>query len=234
MNTKNDDVLVDPAPPAPPSTLIRVSGQPSTAVETMAGFRADDHPRLDRVQNAVSGLCAVLAGVSLVAITVLTVVEVVMRSFFGTPLGWNVGFVEQYLMMAMAFFGIITAYRTGAHIAVSTLYGRFSGPVRKLMILLGELVIVFALGWLLIAGIDAAAFSFRTGEQPVPGSADLPWPTWWWKSIMPLAALLGLVVVGIDVYRELTSPWRAPSTDYAPSDVTREADAVAAEGGSRR
>lgn len=212
------------------STVIRVDGRPSTAVETTTGFRTDEHPRLDRVQNSISGSCATLAGASLVAITALTVVEVVTRGVFNRPLGWNVGFVEQYLMMAMAFFGIITAYRTGSHIAVSTLHARLPGPARKLAILLGELIIAFSLGWLLVAGVDSAVFSLSTGEQPVPGSADLPWPSWWWKSIMPIAAALGLVVVLIDLYRELTAPWHAASTDYAPSDVVRETNAVEGSG----
>src|SRR5690606_6896569 len=173
-------------------------------------------------QNVVSGVCAALAGAALVAITVLTVAEVVVRNFFNSPLGWNVGFVEQYLMTAMAFFGLVTAYRTGSHIAVSTLYGRLPATCQKVLILLGQLAIMFALGWLLVAGIDSSAFALHTQEQPVPGSADLPWPAWWWKSIMPLAAFLGLVVVGIDLYRELVSPWNAPGTDYAPRGLLKE------------
>lgn len=210
-------------------TPVPVDGETGGAVGTAVGFRTGEHPHLDRVQNAVSGVCAVVAGASLVAMTALTVIEVVARGAFDRPLGWNVGFVEQYLMMAMAFFGMVTAYRTGAHVAVSALYGRLPGPARKLAILLGQLAIAFALGWLLFAGADAAALSARTGEQPVPGSAELPWPTSWRQSIMPLAALLGLVVVLIDVYRELGSPWRAPSTDHAPTEVD-----IAVAGGDRR
>ncbi|MBB3664555.1 TRAP-type C4-dicarboxylate transport system permease small subunit [Prauserella sediminis] len=232
MNIAKNDVARVSGETSP--TLVRVNGQPGTAIETTTGFRTHDHPRLDRVQNAVSGICAVLAGAALVAITVLTVAEVVVRNLFDSPLGWNVGLVEQYLMMAMAFFGLVTAYRTGSHIAVSTLYGRLPAMGQKALTLLGELVIVFGLAWLLVAGIDSAAFAFQTQEQPVPGSADLPWPTWWWKSIMPLAALLGLVIVGIDLYRELISPWNAPCTDYTPSDVPTEVDAAIAEGGHSR
>ncbi|MFC7344177.1 TRAP transporter small permease [Saccharopolyspora griseoalba] len=220
MNAHREEELLDAVVP---TTAIRVGPRPGTAVPTTAGFRSADHPHLDRVQNSISGICAALAGMSLVAITALTVTEVVMRGLLDRPLGWNVGFVEQYLMMAMAFFGIVTAYRTGAHIAVSTLHGRLPGPAQKLTILLGQLVIAVALGWLLVAGVDSVAFSSSTGEQPVPGSADLPWPSWLWKSIMPLAAVLGLVVVLIDLYRELSSPWSAPSTDHAPGDVEREA-----------
>lgn len=167
----------------------------------------------ERVQDAVSGLCAVLAGFSLVAIAVLTVLEVAARTLASAPLGWNVALVEQYLMTSMAFFGLVTAYRAGAHIAVVTLYERFRAPVRKALHVLALVLLLGSLGWLAVAGIDTALFSFRTGEAPVPGSAELPLPTWWWKSIMPLGAVLGFVVVLIDLVRELTENPREPVTE---------------------
>ncbi|WP_051217900.1 TRAP transporter small permease [Nocardioides insulae] len=204
------------------STLVRVDGMGEAAEETLTGFRTLDHPGLDRIQNTISGLCAGLAGAALLGIVGLTVAEVVVRAAFDRPLGWNVGLVEQYLMTAMAFFGMVTAYRSSAHIAVATLFERMSGRARKLVMVLGQLVILFALGWLLVAGADAAIFSFRTGEQPAPGTAELPLPTWWWKAIMPVAAGLGMTLVVIDLCRELVGPWDRPATDYAASDVDRE------------
>lgn len=185
------------------------------------------HPRLSRTQDGISAFCGVLAGGSLIAITVLTVVEVVARSIFGSPLGWNVALVEQYLMMSMAFFGTVTAYRTGAHVAVVTLYDKFSPRLQKLFTLLSQLVVLSAFLCLAYAGADGALFALRMDEAPVPGMAELPLPTWWWKSIMPTAALLGAVIVVIDLYLELTGSWRAPVTDavadpLADALVTKE------------
>lgn len=171
------------------------------------------YPRLIRTQDVISTFCGVLAGISLIAITVLTVVEVVTRSVFGSPLGWNVALVEQYLMMTMAFFGTVTAYRTGAHVAVVTLYDKFRPRVQKLLTMLSQIVVAGAFICLAYAGADGAIFSLRMDEAPVPGMAELPLPTWWWKSIMPTAAVLGAVIVLIDLFLELTGSWRGPTTD---------------------
>lgn len=186
------------------------------AQRTIFGYVTHDHPRLDKVQNGVSAMCAAIAGTAIVIIAGLTALEVFTRSLFDSPLGWNVGFVEQYLMMAIAFFGTVTAYRAGAHVAVVTIFERTPPVVRKILLILTYLIIITGLAILVYSGTRAAHFSFVTSEMPPPGMAELPWPTWWWKSIIPIASVLGLVVVVIDLYRELTAPLTWVVTDYEP------------------
>lgn len=198
-----------------PEVIVHQSGS-TPARRTLFGYRTGDHARLDAVQNAISAVCAVIAGAAIVVIGALTTVEVATRTFFDTPLGWNVGFVEQYLMMAVAFFGTVTAYRTGAHVAVVTIFEKTPEPVRKLLLVLAYLIILVGLALLIYSGTRAAHFSFITDEMPPPGMAELPWPTWWWKTIIPVAAALGCVVVLIDLYRELTAPLTRVVTDYEP------------------
>ncbi|MFZ2526833.1 MAG: TRAP transporter small permease [Rhodococcus sp. (in: high G+C Gram-positive bacteria)] len=156
---------------------------------------------------------------AIAVLAALTTIEVIARVGFGSPLGWNVGFVEQYLMMTIAFFGTVTAYRSGAHVAVVTIFERLPRPARKLLLILTYLVILVALGLLIYSGAQAAHFAYTTGQQPPPGMAELPWPTWWWKSIIPVASSLGFVVVVIDLYRELTSPLHSVSTDYEAGNM---------------
>src|SRR5699024_8282614 len=153
---------------------------------------------------------------AIVVIAALTTGEVDTRTLFATPLGWTVGFVEQYLMMAVAFFGTGAAYRTGAHVAVVRLFEEAPEPVRRLLIALAYLIILVGLALLIYSGTRAAHFSFITDEMPPPGMAELPWPTWWWKTIIPVAAALGCVVVLIDLYRELTAPLTRVVTEYEP------------------
>ncbi|WP_182346331.1 TRAP transporter small permease [Tomitella gaofuii] len=204
-----------------PEALVHRPGQ-TPARRTLFGYVTPDHPRMDRLQNAISGVCAVLASAAIVIIVVLTTVEVISRTGFGAPLGWNVGFVEQYLMMAIAFFGTVTAYRTGAHVAVVTIFERLPVPARKLLLVLTYLIILLGLVLLVYSGARATEFAFTTGQQPQPGQADLPWPAWWWKAIIPAAASLGIVVVLIDLLKELMSPLRTVSTDYDPEHVAEE------------
>src|SRR5699024_11427348 len=119
-------------------------------------------------------------------------------------------------MMAVAFFGTVTAYRTGAHVAVVTIFEKTPEPVRKLLLVLAYLIILVGLALLIYSGTRAAHFSFITDEMPPPGMAELPWPTWWWKTTIPVAAALGCAVVLIDLYRELTPPLTRVVTDYEP------------------
>lgn len=204
-----------------PEVIVPRSGS-TPARRTPVGYVTADHPRLDRIQNAISAFCAAIAGAAIVIIATLTTIEVVSRSFFDTPLGWNVGLVEQYLMMAVAFFGTVTAYRAGAHVAVVTIFEKTPEPVRKALLVLAYLIILVGLVLLIYSGTRAAHFSFVTAEMPPPGMAELPWPAWWWKSIIPVASALGGVVVLVDLFRELTAPLTRVVTDYEPGVTTEE------------
>lgn len=205
-----------------PEVIIPSPGA-TPARRTTVGYVTDDHPRLDAIQNAISAFCAAIAGAAIVVIAVITTIEVATRTLADTPLGWNVGFVEQYLMMAVAFFGTVTAYRAGAHVAVVTIFEKTPGPVRKFLLVLAYLIILVGLAMLLYSGTRAAHFSLTTGEMPPPGMAELSWPTWWWKSIIPVAAALGSIVVLIDLYRELTAPLTRVVTDYEPGTTAEGA-----------
>lgn len=161
----------------------------------------DHFPGLVRFEKLISVVCAVLAGVSLVAITLLTVGEVFSRTLLAEPLGWNVGLVEQYFMMSMAFFGAVTGYQTGAHIAVTTVYDRLPPVPRKTVTVLAHLIVLTGFALLAWAGAGSAYFSFQFDEAPVPGMAELPLPTWWWKSIMPIAGILGSAIAVCELIR---------------------------------
>lgn len=202
-----------------PETIFYPEGE-SAAQRTTFGYVTLDHPRLDRVQNTISAICAVISAVAIATLMVLTTVEVIARAAFNSPLGWNVGFVEHYLLMSIAFFGTVTAYRSGAHVAVVSIFERLPPAARKILMVLAYLLVLVSLALLVYSGARAAHFSFITGQASPPGMAELSWPTWWWKSIIPVAASLGLVVVTIDLYRELTSRLGRVSTDYESSGAT--------------
>ncbi|WP_024792929.1 TRAP transporter small permease [Tomitella biformata] len=199
-------------------TIVHAEGR-GAGQRTTFGYLTPDHPRLDRFQNGISAFCAAISGIAVVLIALLTVAEVVARVLFSTPLGWNVGFVEQYLMMAIAFFGTVTAYRSGAHVAVTSIFEKTPVIARKMLLIVAYIVIILGLVFFIYSGTRAANFSFITDEAPPPGMADLSWPTWWWKSIIPVAAILGLIVVAIDLFRELTAPLKDVVTDYEAGEI---------------
>ncbi|MEV0064555.1 TRAP transporter small permease [Nocardia sp. NPDC050718] len=207
------------------------------AERTPFGYLTAEHPTLDRVQNMISAVSAVIAGVSIVAMVLITLADVVARSLFESPLGWSVSFIEMYLLTAAAFFGIVTAYRSGAHIAVVSLFNRTPPRGQKLLMIFAYLVVLVglcALGW---AGLMATVFAVEISEGPVPGSSELPIPGWLMWSIVPVSTGLGVILVVIDLARELFSPWDRTATDYDPGDFGAEEDGrvvLGAESGAGR
>lgn len=193
-------------------------GHDGIGKRTTFGFITNDYPMLHKLQNAISGICAIIAAAAVVISGVLTILEVFMRAVLKNPLGWNIGFSERYLMVAIAFFGLVTAYRTGSHIAVASLFGKFAPPVQKILMIVAELIIAATFLLLFLAGIEATSFSISIGERVPPGMADIPWASWTWRVMIPISALMGLIVVLIDIFREVTTSWSKPSTDYEPGE----------------
>lgn len=193
-------------------------GHDGIGKRTTFGFITNDYPMLHKLQNAISGICAIIAAAAVVISGVLTILEVFMRAVLKSPLGWNIGFSERYLMVAIAFFGLVTAYRTGPHIAVASLFGKFAPPVQKILMIVAELIIAATFLLLFLAGIEATSFSISIGERVPPGMADIPWASWTWRVMIPISALMGLIVVLIDIFREVTTSWSKPSTDYEPGE----------------
>ncbi|WP_025776878.1 TRAP transporter small permease [Brevibacterium sp. VCM10] len=200
------------------TSVIQHPNRRGTAERTAFGYVTEETPRLDRFQNCLSGVSGVIAGLATVTIVALILAAVVARSVFGSPLGWSVGFTEKYLLTTIAFFGIVTAYRTGSHVAVATIFNRFPAPVRKFLLTLSYVLILIALVILGLAGASAAAFAWETGQGPMSGSAELPIPSVAMLSIVPIAMLLGAVIVAIDLVKEVSAPIREVVTDYDPGD----------------
>ncbi|MEV0685189.1 TRAP transporter small permease subunit [Nocardia sp. NPDC050378] len=196
------------------------------AQRTMFGYRTEEHPGLDRIQNGISAVCGVISGVAIVAIVVLTLIDVTLRTFFTITLGWSVAFIEMYLLTIVAFFGLVTAYRSGAHVAVTSLFYRMGVRLRKILLILAYLVLLLGMGALLVAGAEGLLFAIDIDEGPVRGSSELLIPGWVMRAILPLSMVLGMIVVLIDLARELIAPWNVTATDYDPGDAVENTTAT--------
>ncbi|MFD4351213.1 TRAP transporter small permease [Nocardia sp. NPDC058518] len=194
------------------------------ARRTMFGFETDDHPRLDRFQNALSAVAGVIAGACVVVLVLLTCLEVFARTVLSQPLGWNVAFTESYLMVGAAFFGIVTAYRTAAHVAVTSIFEKLPFWSQKGMVVITHVLVTVVFTLLFWYGLLATLESVAMNEIPPRGSAELSIPDWIWKSFVPIASAMAFVIAVIDLGREIAAGPSVLATDYDPGDVIVEAE----------
>lgn len=210
---------MDEANPNP--MVLRVDGG-GHAERTSFGYITKEHPGLDRIQNGISFAAGMIAGLSIVTMAVLTCVEVFSRLVIGQPLGWNVAFTERYLLVAGAFFGIVTAYRAGAHVAVASIFSTLPFNVRKILQLATHTIVAIIFALLFWYGLQATLNSAQMGEIPPVGATELSIPEWIWRSFVPLGSAMAFIIAVIDLYREITSRWSVIATDYDPGDATLE------------
>lgn len=203
----------------------------------LPGYRTGEAPLpLRRIQQAITMSAFAISALILIVMSVLTGIEVFMRYFFDQPLGWNVNFTEQYLMVGLTFFGITVAYRTAAHVAVASVYDRLPATTRKLVLLLSQAVIIAAVLPVMLNGAVAAGLSFGLNEAPAVGGSELPLNYGLWKSLVPIGSALLIVTVLIDFVRELCADWSGPITEVTRPTMQTEVRAqinAEADGGSR-
>ena len=147
-----------------------------SARRTTFGYLTDTHPRLDKVQNTISMVAGIIAGAAIVAMAVLACVEVFSRAALGHPLGWNVSFTERYLLAATAFFGIVTAYRSGAHVAVTSIFGSLPYNAQKTLLILTHIIVAVIFALLFWYGLQATLTAWTLGEIPPKGATELSIP----------------------------------------------------------
>lgn len=189
----------------------------------LPGYRTGEAPVLfRRIQQSITTISFIISAMILTVMSVLTGIEVFLRYFFDRPLGWNVNFTEQYLMVGLAFFGVTVAYRLAAHVAVASLYERLPERTKKLVLLLSQAVIVAAVLPVLLNGAVAAGLSFGLNETPAVGGSELPLNYGLWKSLVPIGSALFIVSILIDFVRELCGSWSGPITDVTRPNMQTE------------
>ncbi len=145
-------------------------------------------PLVQRVLKAADRLEEVFMIVALAFMTVLTVVQVVLRYGFGTGFVWSLE-VTTYTFAWLVLIGMSYGVRTEAHIAVDLVTSKLSpGGARAFAAIA------------LLAGLAYCALMIYASSQFVErlmalgtNARDIPLPRWVLTGVMPVAfALLSL------------------------------------------
>lgn len=147
------------------------------------------------VHDAVVSTSKWCAMIALALITVLMLAEVVLRYFAGSPLGWNVSFIEKMLLPAVVFLGMPWGYSVGAHVAADVVYTKLPTRVQSAARWLSFIIVLVGVAALFIGGLVTMIEALKHGDIPPPLSSQLPIYSWVWRSFLPLGSLFTAVII---------------------------------------
>ncbi|HZK67468.1 MAG TPA: TRAP transporter small permease [Chloroflexota bacterium] len=139
----------------------------------------------------------ILAGVFMVLMTVVTIVNVFARYLFNAPLEWAEEF-GRYTFIWLVFIGAVVATKQKKHIIIDAVLVMLPDAARRVMTVLADIFTMVVMLLLLYYGWRLMAFTI----QP---TATLKIPQYWIYFSVPFsAALIILHSIG-DLWRNLSA-----------------------------
>ena len=138
--------------------------------------------RIDTLLKYCEQACMVLAGITLLWLTFMTVIDVLMRHIFFSPIP-GASEATELLLPWIVFLAMAFTLRVGGHVRVTLLTGRLSGRLRLCCEEFDCLIGLFFFGVLTYCGWFTFLESFRMDEFML-ATIKLPW--WAGKFSLPL------------------------------------------------
>ncbi|WP_350335634.1 TRAP transporter small permease subunit [Coralliovum pocilloporae] len=162
-----------------------------------------------------------LAGLSILVLILLAVVQVLGRSLFNMPVPGFIDIVEQ-AMALFAFLGIAYCQRLGGHVRMELVISQFKGRGLWISELISTLVIML----LVTALIYGSWFHFQRAWDFGDSTIDIQIPTWPSKLVVPVALSLlwlRLLLQAFGFARLVHDPGKAPVAVPLIENVTEHA-----------
>jgi TRAP-type C4-dicarboxylate transport system permease small subunit len=149
---------------------------------------------VNRLRALLSGIKALelaassVAGLVLLIIMAIVVVDVIGRYVFNSPLSWSYDVISLYLMGASFFLTLSDTLRRNHHVIVDIIYNRLGKRTRYFW---------NAIGWSLSSALFISILVLAakkgyvswSGKEVIDGT--IAWPTW----IGPAIATFGLILI---------------------------------------
>ena len=145
---------------------------------------ADGTPlgRMHRAFMPVEDIANLFAAFAIVALMVLGVLQIVLRTVFNTPISGYIDLVE-LSMASMAFLGAAYCQRLGSHIRMELLVGKLKGRSLWALEALGAALAMFIIGVLIYYSFGHFLRSYTLGDTTM----DAEFPVWPSKLLVPIA-----------------------------------------------
>lgn len=113
-----------------------------------------------------------LSALILLFVFLIISLSIVMRYFFNAPIAWSDELIG-YLMVAIGFLGLSSALLDDRHISIDLLTPLLSDKARKLLALVGYLVVAAVGVTFFYSALETLTFNYDFGLYSV-GSLDAP------------------------------------------------------------
>lgn len=117
----------------------------------------------NQLRTIISNLDLWIASIALASLIVLTLCGVAMRYIFGRPLTW-LEEVQLFCMVWIVFAAGGAAFRTKSHVAIEMVVELFPKTVQKVLSIIIDILVVFALSYLFIRSIGYVQLFLRSGR----------------------------------------------------------------------
>lgn len=138
--------------------------------------------RLDKLATPIEDAANLLAAVAILALMMLGVTQIVMRSVFNSPISGYIDLVE-LSMASMAFLGAAYCQRLGAHIRMELFVGQLRGRALWAVEAFATLVALFIIGMLIYHSWGHFTRALELGDTTM----DAEYPVWPSKLLVPVA-----------------------------------------------
>ena len=149
---------------------------------------------IDAKYFKLESICNTAAGLCIMGVMFLGVVQVIGRSVFNYPVRGYVDLVE-IAMTIFAFLGISYCQKLGGHIRMEIIIGRFKGRTFFLTEVMGTLAVMFIVSILMFYGWQHFMRAWTIGDSTMDIDIVL-WPS---KLLVPFAFAMLLIRLSIQL-----------------------------------
>ena len=157
---------------------------------------------LNRIIMRIERLAQDVADVLLFAIMVIVFLDVLLRYLFSSPLFWAYDVISLYLMAAVFFLSLSSAYSAHCHIGIDILVQTFSKNGQRLAEIFTCLLAIPFFSLVIAVGAERAYNHWINGDAI---SGLIAWPTWIAAALVPIGCFLLVIRLAFRLIGHITS-----------------------------
>ncbi len=145
-------------------------------------------PFIESVRRFSEFILNVVIGVMLAGMVVLVFGNVIFRYFLNSSIAWSEE-VSRFMLIWLSFLGAVIAFMKNEHLGLDILVKFLPPTASRALVVLADLLVIFALFVMTKGGLDMTVDSFASGWV----SSAVPIPYGYVYAVVPISSALMLL-----------------------------------------